>query len=69
MNNEPNKPVELTEKELAGIAGGAGDLEVTWLPTSHLTGKDVAEGMTVERGGESFVFVPAADNLIIQAYN
>ena len=22
MNNEQNKPVELTEKELAGIAGG-----------------------------------------------
>ena len=23
MNNEQNKPAELTEKELAGIAGGA----------------------------------------------
>ena len=23
MNNEPNKPTELTEKELAGISGGA----------------------------------------------
>ncbi len=22
MNNEPNKPVELTEKELKGVAGG-----------------------------------------------
>ena len=36
MNNEQNKPTELTEKELAGIAGGARDLvtvtgqEVEW---------------------------------------
>ena len=24
MNNEPNKPTELTEKELEGIVGGSG---------------------------------------------
>ena len=24
MNNEPNKPVELTEKELEGVVGGCG---------------------------------------------
>ena len=28
MNNEQNKPAELTEKELAGIAGGATATEV-----------------------------------------
>ena len=28
MNNEPNKPAELTEKELAGIAGGAALTEI-----------------------------------------
>ena len=28
MNNEPNKPVELTEKELESVVGGARSLEV-----------------------------------------
>ena len=27
MNNEPNKPVELTEKELESVVGGARSLE------------------------------------------
>ena len=39
MSNEPNKPMELTEKELAGIAGGTATTEemkkgvtLTYLP-------------------------------------
>ena len=63
MNNEPNKPMELTEKELAGIAGGAGDLL-----TVKVTVKErerVADRGEVDRVGISFV--SATDKQFIQA--
>ena len=48
MNNEQNKPAELTEKELAGIAGG------TAAPEEILAkmGEMKKRGMYVTAGGE-----------------
>ena len=60
MNNEPNKPVELTEKELEGIAGGGA---IVFLPTA--TGKEdewEVKRVAVESGGGgSFVLVSPGD--------
>ena len=39
MSNEPNKPAELTEKELAGIAGGMA-------PTEEMLAKMEKKGVT-----------------------
>ena len=46
MNNEPNKPVELTEKELADIAGGA-------TVTAEILAK--MEELAAKRGSEKMV--------------
>ena len=67
MNNEPNKPTELTEKELEDIAGGARGLVI-----EVSTMKDVAEVESgkVERvaveGGGSFVRVSPADGQFLK---
>ena len=38
MSNEPNKPVELTEKELESITGGGKVKEIIWnTPVYHIT--------------------------------
>ena len=47
MNNEPNTPTELTEKELEGIAGGGDCIE----PMEGRTGIKTVEAELVE-GGE-----------------
>ena len=48
MNNEPNKPTELTEKELAGIVGGD---DITIERFGRQTGIKTVEAELVE-GGE-----------------
>ena len=46
MNNELNKPVELTEKELAGVVGG--DVDLVTMTVKEV--ERVAERGKVERG-------------------
>ena len=46
MNNEQNKPTELTEKELEGIAGGGDCIE----PMEGRTGIKTVEAELVEGG-------------------
>ena len=51
MNNEQNKPTELTEKELAGIAGG-GDSSIGLVgrQTGIKTEEELVEGGAVNVG-------------------
>ena len=61
MNNEQNKPTELTEKELEGVVGGDVDLVVV-----KMRERVEVEMGAVESGDESFVSVSPADNPITQ---
>ena len=59
MNNEQNKPTELTEKELAGIVGGAGDLVTVRVRRKEEEWKEKSEA--VEGGGSFVLSVSPAD--------
>ena len=52
MNNEPNKPTELTEKELEGIAGGGDGIgpvvRQTVIKTEMIVEKELVEGGAVK---------------------
>ena len=50
MNNEQNKPTELTEKELEGIVGGAGDLVTVTMKEVEVVKKVAVETGAVETG-------------------